>query len=165
MRDGVDQVPLEDLAPGRLFLTGLLTISDDAAGIVADTGADHVLCLVEEHELATHVPDYQRWLADSDLTWRLEISDFGVPSVDEAIDTASRLADRLRSGDNVIVHCFGGIGRTSLIASLGLVALGLDLDAALRLIADSRVGAGPERPEQRAFLDEVVATGRLLPTD
>ena len=156
---GVDEIPLGSSVAGRLFFTGLRTIAADSAEIVNKTQASTILCLVEDHELTEHAPTYGRWLSDSGLAWRVPIVDFGVPANNLAVETAHSLAARLRAGDHVIVHCFGGKGRTSLIGSLALLSVGtaITLDQALALIATHRDGAGPETDAQRTFLETVSA--------
>jgi protein-tyrosine phosphatase len=82
-------------------------------------------------------------------------SDRGVPSSREAVATlTTQLADALRSGNNVAVHCRQGIGRSALIAAATLISAGQDVDSALQSIAHSRGVAVPETEEQRRWISE-----------
>ena len=68
------------------------------------------------------------------------------------------LAARLRRGERVVTHCGAGIGRTSLVCGLTVIALtGTSLGEALVLVRAARPGAGPENPEQRAHLERLAA--------
>ena len=58
------------------------------------------------------------------------------PSMDRLNDVVLRLAERIRSGDTVYVHCWGGKGRSGLVAAclLGELYPELDADAALEYV-------------------------------
>jgi len=49
---GIDEIPLPPLARGRLWLCGKHAIGPDPDGLLERVGADGVVCLNEEHELA-----------------------------------------------------------------------------------------------------------------
>ena len=68
----------------------------------------------------------------------MPIADRGVPvSRASASELVTTLADRLREGKNVAVHCRQGIGRAALIAACVLVGLGIDPDAAIEQVGPS----------------------------
>ncbi|MEZ5095713.1 MAG: sulfur transferase domain-containing protein [Nocardioides sp.] len=83
---------------------------------------------------------------------RLPTPDFGVPEPGPAQDLANDLAARLAAGDHVVVHCRGGVGRSSLLAALVLVAEGDAPDQAWARLGDARGRPVPETDEQRAFV-------------
>ncbi|MFI5888892.1 hypothetical protein ACIA5D_02095 [Actinoplanes sp. NPDC051513] len=62
---------------------------------------------------------------------------------------AGRLAARVRAGQFVATQCFGGIGRSTLLACLTLVLLGIGPSEALR-----RVTGGEEMPVTRDWLHD-----------
>jgi protein-tyrosine phosphatase len=67
-------------------------------------------------------------------------------------DLVRQLADDVRVGKTVGAHCFGCIGRsTVLIASL-MIALGYDAEDALRRIERARGYKVPDTPEQREWI-------------
>ncbi len=82
-------------------------------------------------------------------------ADGGVPR-DEAtkvILLAGRLAANVRAGRFVATQCFGGVGRSTLLACTTLVLLGIGPGDALR-----RVTGGTEMPVTRDWLYELAHT-------
>jgi protein-tyrosine phosphatase len=85
------------------------------------------------------------------------IVDRGVPEPAEVSRLADRLAADLGAGRSVVVHCWGAIGRSSLLAAATLVRLGLTPGEAWRRISAARGLAVPGTAEQHAWLDEFAA--------
>lgn len=84
----------------------------------------------------------------------LPVVDFGVPDRDVAAPVIRLLCDRIRAGRHVVVHCAGGIGRSSVVAAATLVQLGTPAADVWRLISDARGCEVPETDEQRAWLTD-----------
>ena len=81
------------------------------------------------------------------------IPDRGVPpSLAKTRDLVATCRDRLTAGDNIIVHCRAGIGRSSMIAACVLVALGHHPDEAFERIATARGLPVPDTPEQAEWV-------------
>jgi protein-tyrosine phosphatase len=79
----------------------------------------------------------------------------GVPPREEAARTiglSGRLAANVRAGRYVVTQCFGGIGRSTLLASMTLVLLGVPPSDALR-----RVTGDAEMPVTRDWLHDFAA--------
>lgn len=83
----------------------------------------------------------------------LPVVDFGVPDRAEAAPVVELLGARIRAGRHVVLHCAGGIGRSSLIAGAILVHLGVPVADVWPLISAARGREVPETDEQRAWLD------------
>lgn len=81
------------------------------------------------------------------------IPDFTTPPLD-AVTAAfvADLADRLRSGATVAIHCRMGIGRSSLIAASVLGVLGVDPAEALARISAARGCPVPDTDAQRDWV-------------
>ncbi|PSL55341.1 methyltransferase family protein [Saccharothrix carnea] len=114
-------------------------------------GVDTIVCALTETELAeldlTDAPEAAR---DAGITFHwVPIPDFGVPATIPELDDA--LAE-MRAGRHVLVHCWGGIGRSSLLAGALLVLDGASPEAAWQAIAEARGRDVPETDEQRAWL-------------
>lgn len=62
------------------------------------------------------------------------------------------LADRLRRGRSVGVHCRGSIGRATIIAAATLIHLGWKAEAALKVIESVRGCSIPDTEEQRRWI-------------
>lgn len=128
---------------------------------IAAWGTALLLTLMEQHELARHgVPDLgtcaRRWMA-----WRwLPIVDRQIP--DAAFEAAwppaaDDVRRRLDAGENVVVHCLGGLGRSGMIAARILVERGLAPAAAMAAVRAARSGA-IETAHQEAY---VLGLGRV----
>ncbi|MCU7723646.1 hypothetical protein ODJ79_07980 [Actinoplanes sp. KI2] len=82
------------------------------------------------------------------------IAEGGLPRDEAAkvVGLAGRLAAHVRAGRFVATQCFGGIGRSTLLACTTLVLLGIGPGDALR-----RVTGGSEMPVTRDWLHELSA--------
>ena len=65
---------------------------------------------------------------------------------------AAGLADRLRAGEHIGVHCRGSIGRATVTAACTLIHLGWSPNAALEAIEAARGLAVPDTREQEAWI-------------
>jgi protein-tyrosine phosphatase len=151
---GIDEIALPDV-PGRLWLCGKHAIGPDPEALLGRVGASAVVCLTEVDELAERYPEYVAWLraAHADRAVWFPIPDLHAPPADAAIALVVDVADRLRRGDQVVIHCAAGFGRSGTLAACVLIALGLDAAAALQLVAASRPMAGPEVGAQRDLVE------------
>ncbi|MDR5710413.1 MAG: tyrosine-protein phosphatase [Armatimonadota bacterium] len=66
---------------------------------------------------------------------------------------AKDVAALLREGERVVVHCGAGIGRTGMVATAVLMALGLSLDDAEARIKEA--GSEAETDEQKKLLRDI----------
>ncbi len=115
---------------GRLGTMARPRGGDWLAGDLAalrQVGVDTLVTLLnnaerDELELAELPINCQR----SGIEWvTLPIPDFDVPPLNAATAAfVAGIAERLRAGQQVVVHCRQGIGRSSLIAASTLVLLG-----------------------------------------
>jgi protein-tyrosine phosphatase len=86
------------------------------------------------------------------------IADRGVPDPSADVSRlADRLADDLRTGRSVVIHCWAAIGRSSLLAAATLVRLGVAPTEAWRRISTARGLTVPGTVEQQAWLEEFAA--------
>jgi protein-tyrosine phosphatase len=157
---GVDEIPLPGV-PGRLWLCGKHFIGPDPEEALVRTGAAVVVCLNERHELANRYPGYVAWLeehAGERAVW-FPVPDLHAPEAERAGPLVEYLRSRVTAGDGVLVHCGAGIGRAGTIAAAVLLSLGLDLEAALEVVAASRPSAGPQADVQAALLAAMAADG------
>lgn len=161
--------------PGRLALMAAPRPGDgltaDAAALAA-VGVSDVVCLLPDAELArlglAAEPDT---LARNGIRLhRLPVPDFGVPDGTAARVLAATVVDRLARGACVVVHCRGGVGRSSTVAAVVLVREGVAADDAWRVLTTARGRPVPETRAQRAFVAAFAGTplpprrpaGRLL---
>lgn len=143
---GIHEIPLSPPALGRLWLCGKHAIGPDPEGLMARVGADGVVCLNEEHELADRYPDYVAWLRaqpSQRVVWS-PTPDLHAPTLEEFTPVLTQLVDRVVAGERWIVHCAAGIGRAGTVAVAVLVSLAAPLDEALDRVRRHRPAAGPE---------------------
>lgn len=151
------EVRLPEGINGRLYLhsmPGRWESFEQAAAEVDRLGIRTVVRLTPLHEVEANSPEYARVLRSGRLPWHervLEVPDHGVPEDREAfLRLAEEIAQRLKEGEGVLVHCAAGIGRTGTFATCVLLALGLDVEEATRRV--EQAGSCPERGQQEALV-------------
>ena len=157
----MDEIPLQGLAPGGLWLASFTDVGRDPDAALAAAGADILVSLVEPHEIqlrAAEFPDFERWLEEHPTRNRRHpIPDWGVVDDDELINTADQLTGLVLTGHHLILHCGAGMGRTGVLSTLMLVNLGMPYEEAAVHVRTHRGGAGPDSNMQREQLERVVA--------
>ena len=76
-----------------------------------------------------------------------------------AVEVARSLADRVKAGRRIAVHCWAGIGRSPSIAGGVLRALGIPAPEVLARLATARGFEVPETPEQFAWIEAFPLNG------
>lgn len=151
---GVDEIPLPERVPGRLWLCGKRFIGPDPEAAVEYVGADAVVCLNEEHELERY-PGYIEWLktqpAKRVLWW--PTPDLHAPSQSTAAELLDELRERLDTGERLLIHCGGGIGRAGTIAAALLIMMGEATAEAVARVRAHRPLGGPEAGAQTELLE------------
>ncbi len=139
---------IHDLAvgQGRLGLSQMPgrkgTYAADLAQI-ADWGAALVLTLTTVDELAAKgVADLPDALESRGIPWRhFPIADYGVPKAGAEADwemLADEITEVLSQGGNVLIHCYGGCGRSGMAALRIMVRAGEAPEAALSRLREVR---------------------------
>jgi len=157
---GIHEITLPSHVPGRLWLCGKHVLGPDPDRILELTGANVVVCLTEEHELADRYPHYVEWLHAEQghrAMW-LPVHDLHAPPLERGLPFVNDLVGRLHAGDGMVVHCGAGIGRAGTTAIALLVLLGEPLDRALEQVRTERPMAGPEVGSQLDFLRQLAVT-------
>lgn len=142
---------------GRLYLAAMPGRRASLQSDLDDMSASDVtkiLCLAPDDEIAAKSPEYSNRLHPVDLPFliaRFDIPDYGAPEDRDAFAKfVFDAADGLRRGENLLLHCGAGIGRTGMTAICILLALGYSETDARRAVVAA--GSGPERPQQEALI-------------
>ena len=133
------------------------TFEADMATIL-DWGPSLVLTMTTAHELTVaKATDLPMRLSGAGIDWlHLPIEDFGAPAGETAAywpKAAARAHEVLDEGGRVLIHCFGGQGRSGMAALRLLVERGEAPDTALARLRAVRPGA-VETAEQRAWASD-----------
>ena len=141
-----------DLNPGvtRMRVDGL-----------AAAGIRHVINLMEEDETdyqGKPFAPYRQMLPPETVMVRHPIRDLSVPEAALVETILAEIDENIGAGRPVMVHCWGGIGRTGVSVGCWLARHGWPGAAALKRLAELRRGeptgyrSSPETTEQRAFV-------------
>jgi protein-tyrosine phosphatase len=83
----------------------------------------------------------------------LPVPDLGAPTDGEAfIRAVHGLADRIRNGESIAMHCRQSVGRSGMLAVSIAIALGVPLESALDAVSRVRGVSVPETKEQIDWL-------------
>jgi predicted protein tyrosine phosphatase len=118
-------------------------------------GVRMLVCLTPRSELAQLSPQYHTAVSTGTLPFRwlnAPMRNFGLPEDAAGFREAVRqIADALRAGDGVVLHCAAGLGRTGSTAACVLKALGLSTSEALQRVRDA--GSNPQNASQSGLVD------------
>lgn len=148
------QAPTEDVRKGFPVRMGRLVLCGAPSKKVVDSwaeGLDCVVTLLREEELHNRGLDLNILSALSVEWLHLPISGAALESPgdrDAVKAAASAVAERLRSGKTVAVHCSAGLHRTGIVGYLALRLLGWSMGGAFELL-------GQIRWETRAELEKI----------
>jgi protein-tyrosine phosphatase len=172
-------------APGKQRGRWNRDLDQDLARLRTEYGVTLLVSLIEGFEFEKlnirELPGRAQELG-IDLLWH-PVRDVSVPaSVEDAGIVVRQIIDHARTGANVAIHCWGGLGRTGLMAACCLVAVGRDVDEAIQVTRVAREGtiqtgeqaewielfrkhwAREDRPVARRLTDgDVDAIVRFLP--
>lgn len=151
-------VELSSAIPGSLLLAGMPGRFEAFSAFetrARAAGVRLVVCLTPLAEIEELSPAYHVAIAQGALPFRwllLPMRNFGLPE-DGAVfrDGVQQIAQSLRGGDCVVIHCAAGLGRTGSAAACVLKALGVPADEALRRVRDA--GSNPQNASQAGFVN------------
>jgi len=123
-----------------------------------------IVCLAEKYEIRLKSSKYAEALESGTVPCSVlpfEIREGGVPEDRDGFwALANDVANRLGSGEVVLIHCAGGIGRTAMLAISVLLALGEPMNEAERVV--SRAGSTVETMLQIEMLSWCATRASLI---
>lgn len=151
-------VSLPPQIPGTLWLASMPGRFEgwrDFEAQAQRAGLGLVVCLTPRSEVASLSPAYHAALGQGTLPFRwtcLPMPNFGLPEDPPAFRReVAQIAQALRQGESVMLHCAAGIGRTGSTAACVLKALGLNTADALQRVLDA--GSNPQTAQQSGLVD------------
>jgi protein-tyrosine phosphatase len=151
------RVDLPARVPGRLLLhsmPGRYEAIESVWNQVRNEAVRAIVCLAEKDELHEKSSEYAQALEAGTvpcLVLPFEIPDRSVPEDRDAFWAfAGDIAKRLQSGEAVLIHCAGGVGRTATLAICVLLALGEPVSNAQSVV--SRAGSTVETAPQSKLI-------------
>ena len=88
----------------------------------------------------------------------IPVPDLGAPADGEAfVEAVHALAERIRAGGSIAVHCRQSVGRSGMLAVSIALALGVQLESALDTVSRARGVPVPETKEQIDWLRQNAA--------
>lgn len=154
--------PLGRVFKGQLFAMPMPSCDqlEQLMSALRADGIDSVVSLLEHAESKKlGLAEEQSACHAAEMQFRqFPIPDFGVPLPEELHRLITQLADDLKAGHRIVVHCRGGIGRTGLVCSCILVASGMDADSAMNLVKLKRGRCVPETEAQTNIIRQFAAT-------
>ncbi len=136
------RVELPASVPGRLLLhsmPGRFETIEKVWHQVKSEAVGAIVCLTEQYEIRLKSSQYAEALEAGTVPCSVlpfEIREGGVPEDRDAFwGLANDVANRLQSGEAVLIHCAGGVGRTAMLAVSVLLALGEPMDEAESLVS------------------------------
>jgi protein-tyrosine phosphatase len=125
------RVDLPSHIPGKLLLhsmPGRFETLDKVWRQIQSEAVCAIVCLNQPHEIRLKSRQYAEALESGAVPCAVlpfEIREGGAPEDRNAFwALANDIAERLRRGEAVLVHCAGGVGRTAMLAVSVLLALG-----------------------------------------
>lgn len=151
-------VALPPDVPGRLWLAAMPGRFAPWPAFLAEAQKAQlaeVVCLTPHAEMRELSPAYHAAVAGGSVgfRWRnLPMRNFGLPEDAQAFrGEVLELAQALRRGDAVLLHCAAGMGRTGSAAACVLKALGLPAADALARVRAA--GSNPQNAVQSGLVD------------
>lgn len=134
---------------GDLFLSSCPGMGKDLLGdiqIIKDLNIKCLISLVEHDELNHLGAKYLfKELDKNNIQWiHFEIKNFDVPTLnqyDKLNSNIKNISQRILNGENILIHCMAGLGRTGMLAALILTKLGLNAKQSIEIIRNNRPGS------------------------
>lgn len=131
---------------------------------------EHSRALAEEHGIRAVIDLREEDRDDEELLRSAGIDFLHLPTIDQMAPDQHMLERgvefakaHMSSGNRVLIHCQGGIGRSALLALCVLVELGLEPLAALSHAKDCREAVSPSLDQYQGWAQWLQGRGQAVP--
>jgi atypical dual specificity phosphatase len=100
---------------------------------------DGIDCVVDLREEGANLVDWPPQI----LNRHIPLMDHGTPTLEALEGAAAAVADLVKQGHEVLVHCFAGVERTPMVVCAALVTMGWSLTDAYQRVLEVRPEAAP----------------------
>ena len=142
---------------GGLFLHSMLGRREPLANSLPEIESlsiNGILSLASLDEIENKSPTYATAIKSHQLPCEyisFPIDDYNVPEDREKFGSfVKNVAERLRNGERLLMHCGAGIGRTGTVACCILIELGLSKEKAEKTVSEA--GSHPENDLQKELV-------------
>lgn len=124
---------------------------EDEIILIKNAGVDVLVSMLEYHEILRLELEQEEFFCQENeiLYLNFPIVDRNIPkSFENVFQFVQKLSGYYQENKKIAIHCFAGIGRSSLIACCLLVLEGMDVDDAFLKISRARGFSVPDTREQ-----------------
>ena len=119
------------------------------------SGMEHIVSMLEPEEaLELGLSNEQSICLDIGLDFTLiSVPDREIPDLNSFKPVVAELAEKLKTGQSLGIHCRAGIGRSGLLNCCILKSLGLETGEAIRRVSEARGLMVPDTQIQIEFIE------------
>ena len=124
---------------------------EDEIVSLKNAGVDVLVSMLEQHEIVRFgLEKEETFCEENEIVYlNFPILDRNTPrSFEDVFEFVQTLIPYYQNDEKVAIHCWAGIGRSSLIACCLLVLQGMDVDEAFSKISNARGFSVPDTVEQ-----------------
>lgn len=137
-------------------------LETDVARLRGEFAVDHLVCLLEDHELTElAIPGLPEAAHAAGMSFhRYPIRDGSLPAKPEEFRAlTAEILGWAAAGETVVIHCKGGLGRAGTVGGCVLRAAGIPAKQALEALHMARGPNCPETFEQCRYIEQFVPAG------
>jgi protein-tyrosine phosphatase len=156
----IDWIGIESKTKGKLGITILPGRKDRERDLKHDLKTlkenkiEHIFSVITNQELKHYgVPDLlKKFQAEGFTSQQLSVHDGTPLTISMAEKAVAQIGSYISSGENVLIHCLGGLGRSGTLAACYLISKGKTATQAIDIVRKYRSPRAIETSAQEKFL-------------